>query len=134
MKNILILTILVCFCSFSKGQDYSDIRPLEIPVACGLDLKLNNEDIAFMRKYHVKYIPFRNTCDPLMNLRKRKSIKKNPQIFFVYRDMDKKYGDSWRKEINPKARYISEYFEKYPDPSDSLILDLDSILDSRCQP
>lgn len=114
--------MLICSCTYATGQKRdSSLYTPEIPVAA-FDLKLDSKDFDFMRKYRVKYQPYRNACNPLTELhRKRKALKKDPPIFLVYKEMDKKYGKSWRKEINPNASFIEEYLYKYPNASDSKV-------------
>lgn len=125
MRIVLLFAMLISICSSSKAQkiaqELGGSQTPEIFVESGIDLQLNKEDFDFMQKYHVKYIPYRESCDPLKKLRKRKPLKKNPPIFYTYRDLDRKYGDSWRKEINPNASFIKEYLEKYPNSSDSKV-------------
>lgn len=125
MRIVLLFAMLISICSSSKAQNIAQelggSQTPEIFVESGIDLQLNKEDFDFMQKYHIKYIPYRESCNPLKKLRKRKPLKKNPPIFYTYRDLDRKYGDSWRKEINPNASFIKEYLEKYPNPSDSKV-------------
>lgn len=130
MKNILLIVMLINICTTSMAQNKAQIlggnQTPEILVASGIDLRLDKEDFDFMQKYQVRYIPYQESCNPLKSLGKRKPLKRNPPIFHTYRDLDEKYGDSWRKEINPKAKFIKEYLDKYPRPSDALMADFET--------
>lgn len=119
------MTISICATSTAQNvaQGMRGDLPLEIPVVCDLVyLNLDKVDSVFMQKYHVRYITHQESCNPLKRLhKKRNALKSNPPVFYTYRDLDKKYGDSWRKEVNPNASFIEEYLYKYPNASDSKV-------------